>query len=180
MGNIHEGMRFKTISTIFKFKDPTGKIGEAIHNGMPVEEAVKKYSDAFIEKEQHIGNLALNAGITALLNCITGISVAIQWSAGVASIGVGESATGAVATQTNLLGSTKTYKGMDANFPSVANQTATWQATFATGDANIAWNEYVVNSTVAGDGTSLNRVVTSKGTKASGETWTLQIQITPA
>ncbi len=52
-----------------------------------------------------------------------------------------------------------------------------WRATFGSGDANEAWNEYAVDNGAAAH-KLLNRKVESKGTKVSGETWTLSLQIT--
>lgn len=174
-------MSFKTTTKVFKFLDPNDKIANLVRGGMTVEDAVKKFSEKFIGKEEHTGNLALNAGITLLLQLLGATASPTAFSSAASSMGIGDSATAAVATQTNLLAaSNKQYNVMDSTYPTVVNQTITWQATFASADANFAWQEYVINNATNGAGTSLNRIVTSKGTKAVGETWILQIQITPA
>ena len=115
-----------------------------------------------------------------MLDMITGIDTSSQkWSSTYASVGVGDSATAADPTQTNLVAaSNKTYKTMDSTYPKRTTQVMVWQGTFASADANYAWQEYVVANHVDGTGVCLNRVVNSKGTKVSGETWVLQIQIT--
>jgi peroxiredoxin len=101
------------------------------------------------------------------------------WDNTHAYLGVGDSATAAVATQTGLQAATnKTYKAMDSTFPTRATQVCTWQATFASGDANYSWQEYTVVNASSDTGKNLNRVCADKGTKASGETWTLQLAIT--
>jgi len=83
-----------------------------------------------------------------------------------------------LATQTNLqAGTNKKYNAMSATYPQRSNQTVTWQAVFASADANYAWREFLVANGSAGT-TALNRKVSYQGVKASGQTWTLQLQIT--
>lgn len=83
-----------------------------------------------------------------------------------------------LATQSALqAGSNKKFNAMSATFPSLAGQTLTWQAVFASADANFAWREFGV-ANASGGTTLLNRKVSPQGTKASGQTWTLQLQIT--
>jgi hypothetical protein len=66
---------------------------------------------------------------------------------------------------------------MDATYPQRSGQIAEWRSTFGSGDANEAWNEYAVDNGATAH-KLLNRKVESKGTKASGETWTLSLKIT--
>jgi hypothetical protein len=92
---------------------------------------------------------------------------------------VGDSNAAESATQTGLQAATnKTYKAMDATYPQRSNQTAEWRATFGSAEANYAWEEYTVVNAASDTGKNLNRKISSKGTKASGETWTLSLQIT--
>lgn len=181
---IKENFKMRTKATIFKFKDPNDEIANAIRAGMKPEDAIKKFgAERFIGKEVHEGNVALDDGIAELIKLLTATGSPTAYSNAAAYIGVGESATAAAHTQTGLLGSTKTYKAMDTSYPTTVLTypcSATWQSTFGSADANIAWNEYIVCHSVTGAAPVLNRIVTSKGTKASGETWTLQIQITPS
>jgi hypothetical protein len=67
---------------------------------------------------------------------------------------------------------------MDATYPQRSNQTAEWRATFGSSDANYAWEEYTVVNAASDTGKNLNRKTASKGTKASGESWVLSLQIT--
>jgi hypothetical protein len=68
-------------------------------------------------------------------------------------------------------------KAMDATFPSIAGAVITYQATFATGDANWAWNEWGVFN-AASAGTMFQRKVESLGTKTSAQTWQFNVAIT--
>jgi hypothetical protein len=96
-----------------------------------------------------------------------------------ARLGVGDSNTAEAASQTGLQAATnKTFKAMDSGYPQRSGQTAEWRATFGSSDANYAWEEYTVVNAADDAGVNLNRKVSSKGTKASGETWTLSLQIT--
>lgn len=97
-----------------------------------------------------------------------------------AYIGVGDSTTAFAATQTDLQAATnKLRKAMDATYPTVAANVITFRSTFATGDANFAWNEWGVFNAASG-GTMLNRKVESLGTKTSAQTWQFTVQITLA
>ena len=126
-----------------------------------------------IERE---GNLLLNEGIALLLDLLIGAG-GTPYNNANAQIGVGDSATAAAATQTDLQAATnKLFKGMDATFPSRTNQTVTWKATFGGAEANWAWNEWAIRNSAAA-GIDLNRRVESLGTKVSG-TWTITVTVT--
>jgi hypothetical protein len=133
-----------------------------------------------IEEE---GNLLLNAGITQLLRLLTNIGPATAYSSGVAYIKVGNSSTAASASQTDLQGGSVAEMPMDAGYPAISSQTATWRATFDTGDANFAWEEVGVKNASGAVSSSvvlLNRKVQSFGTKASGAIWTMTLNLTIA
>ncbi len=105
-----------------------------------------------------------------------------------AAIGVGDSTTAVVATHTDLQAATnKLRKAMDATYPQHTDATTSgaasiaYRSTFATGDANYAWQEWgIFNSVSAGVGRMLNRKVESLGTKTSASTWTLTLTLTLA
>jgi len=121
------------------------------------------------------GNCLLNSGIDEMWDLIVGDSANHFNNAG-SQIGVGDSNTAASPTQTDLQATTnKTYKGMDSGYPASTSQKATFKASFGSGDANYAWNEWVVKQSTSGK--CLNRKVESLGTK-SGGTWTLEVNIT--
>lgn len=124
------------------------------------------------------GNLLLNEGIALLLDLLIGAGGTAYNNAN-SYIGVGDSSTAESASQTGLQASTnKTYKVMQATYPSRSAQTVTWRSVFASGDANYAWNEFTIVNASSDTGTNLNRKVSSQGTKASGQTWTVDVTVT--
>lgn len=124
------------------------------------------------------GNLLLNEGITRLLNLGQGESVTAYDNSN-SYIGVGDSNTAAVATQTGLqAASNKAWAAMDVGYPSITDQTWTFQSTFASGVANFAWEELSVGLANDDSGANLNRKVQSMGTKSSGTAWTVSCEIT--
>jgi len=134
-------------------------------------------------EDDYAGNLLLNAGITRLLNRLISDSTQ-EFDAANCRIGVGNSSTAASASQTDLQAAAgagnRQFELCDS--VSVSAQTLTVVATFESGDANFAWEEWGVDQGTA-DGTTvvapmLNRKVASMGTKASGAVWVLTITIT--
>ena len=137
-------------------------------------EAVAPYE--VIEGED---NCLLNTGIDEMWDLVTGaVSGASHiYDNAAAQIGVGDSSTGAAASQTDLQAVTnKTYKGMEATFPTSTAQKVTLKSSFGSADANYVWNEWVVKQSTSAK--CLNRKVSAMGTKASGSTWTLEVTIT--
>ncbi len=120
------------------------------------------------------GNCLLNTGIDEMWDLIVGDS-SNHFNNASAQIGVGDSNTAANASQTDLQGSNKTYKGMEATYPTSTSQKATFKASFGESDANYTWNEWVVKQQTSAK--CLNRKVDALGTK-SGGTWTLEVSIT--
>jgi hypothetical protein len=163
---------------IDKFKDPKGEIASALQVGMPVAKAISLYAKAFICTEEFEANIALNEGLQELIDVICGLGTPTKWDNTNARLGVGDSNAAENATHTGLQAATnKTYKAMDTSYPARTNQTAEWRATFASGDANYAWEEYTVVNASTDTGKNLNRKISSKGTKVSGETWVLSVQV---
>lgn len=156
-----EVIRYKTRWRITKYADT-----QAYAQGRP-------FAVAEID-----GNLLLNEGITALLNLLLG-NAETNFGSANAYIGVGDSATVESAAQTDLQAATnKAYQAMEAGYPIVSNQTVTWRAVFGSADANFAWNEFTVANASSGTGDNLNRKVSAQGTKASGQTWTVDLSVT--
>lgn len=124
------------------------------------------------------GNLLLNEGIALLQSLLTG-GAGTNYGNAAAYLGVGDSDTAASASQTGLQAETnKTYKAMEATYPSIASQTTTWRAVFGSDDANFAWKEFTVANGNSDSAVNLNRKVSAQGTKTSGQTWTLDLAIT--
>jgi hypothetical protein len=175
---IPESIPYHPFWEIHKFKDPTGEIGKALQKGAPLQQfASAEYA---VERFEH--NIALREGITELLGLIAGIGSPAAWSNAAAYLGVGTSTTGAAATQTGLIAN-PVYKAMDSTYPQVvtvgsgSSNALEWRSTFGSSDANQAWEEYSVSNTSSDTGKNLNRYATAKGTKSSGETWTLSLKI---
>jgi hypothetical protein len=155
---VRESFRYKTQWVIDKFAND--------HDAL----AGKAFEQVVID-----GNLLLNAGINLLLTLGAG-GAGTAFNNANARIGVGDSTAAEAATQTGLQAATnKTYKAMDATYPtSGTSQQIVFRATFIGTDANYAWQEFTVdNGTI-----SLNRKVSNQGTKVSGQTWTITVTIT--
>lgn len=115
------------------------------------------------------------AGINHLAQALVGQGV---WFNGAnAHIGVGNGTNAFAASQTDLMGSSKFRKGMDADYPVVAAPVVTFKATFAKSEANFAWNEWGVFNAKTG-GVMLNRVVEGNGTKQANQTWVMEVSVT--
>jgi len=175
---IKENVRFKTEWRIDKFKDSKGIIAKALNGGISVEEAVVQADENFFGSEIFEGNLGLNEGLQELIDIICGLSSPTKWDASNARLGVGDGTAAESATQTGLQGTNKTFKVMDSGYPNRSSQTAEWRATFGSAEGNHAWEEFTVVNAADDTGKNLNRKTASKGTKASGETWTLSLKIT--
>lgn len=126
------------------------------------------------------GNCLLNTGINELWDIVTGVVSGVDHiftvSAAYVTIGVGDSTDEEDATETDLQAATnKTYKGMETGYPTSLTQKVTFKSSFGSGDANYAWQEWVVKH--ATSAICLNRKVESLGTKSTG-TWTLEVDIT--
>lgn len=136
----------------------------------------KKVGEAEVAEEIP-GNLLLNEGIAEMLDLMAGEGSPTAFNTANARVGVGDSSTAAAATQTDLQAATnKTYKGMNGAYPTRTSQTMAWQADFTSGEANYAWNEWVIDNGATAAKT-LNRKVESLGTKSTG-TWTLTGSVT--
>ena len=122
-------------------------------------------------------NIFLTAGINELWKLVVGSS-ANTFTNAQALIGIGDSAAASTAGMTDLQAATnKTYKAMDATFPTApAAGAVQFKSTFGTADANYAWNEFVVKqltSTIC-----LDRGTGTFGTKAAGTTWVTTVTLT--
>jgi hypothetical protein len=143
-------------------------------------------ADALIERVEREGNLLLTGGASALWHRLTGGSTVAAYSNANAHIGVGNSTTAEATAQTDLQGASKTRKAMDATYPLHTDTTGTagsksivFRSTFATGDANYAWEEWgIFNASAAGR--MLNRKVEALGTKTAAATWVLTITLSLA
>lgn len=123
------------------------------------------------------GNLLLNEGIQELWDLAIAAGGTTAYNNANADIGVGDSNTAEVATQTDLQASTnKLFKAMVATYPIRTNQTVDFRSDFLTAEANYAWQEWSVRNGNTRN-KNLNRKVQALGTKSTG-TWTLTASIT--
>jgi hypothetical protein len=162
--------------TVVKYKDPDGKLAEMSRKGLSTEELNTIFPDRFIEASVVEGNVGLNEGINELLKLIA-TTGAVKWDSTNAYLGVGSSSAAENPTQTGLT-TVLNYVGMDGTYPQITAQTVTWKSTFGAGVGTGSWQEFTVSNTNLDTGKNLNRKVIDKGTKAAGETWTLQLDIT--
>lgn len=135
-----------------------------------------------------VGNLLVTVGLNRITNLIIGGGGAAMNNAQM-FCGVGDSTTAAAVGDTALGAATnKYYQGIDATYPTQSNGVISANCTFASGNANYAWQEWVwgvaTGTLTAGTtppGTSpiiINHKVQSLGTKVTGSVWTLQASIT--
>jgi hypothetical protein len=161
-----EGMRLTTRCVIDKYE------GDYASEAVAQAAGAKPYERLIID-----GNLALNAGLALMLDLLIAAG-GTSFANANARLAVGDSSTAAAASQTDLQAATnKLRKAMDATFPSRSSQTLTFKSTFATGDANFAWNEWGIANSSSG-ATMLNRKVESMGTKSAGQTWVMTATVT--
>lgn len=134
-------------------------------------------------------NLIVHAGWAALLGGIAGTSIGTKFSGSAGRIGVGTSSTAATAADVQLGGdtggsSTTSYYQLVSGAPvittSVAPATLVFTATFGSGNANYAWNEFGIDNGTASSVTTtstgyvfINHGISAQGTKASGQTWNI-------
>lgn len=177
----HDAVKWRCHWKLEKFHTPGGT-PESFDGLTPFE---------VIERE---GNLLMYGGASVLWQALIGNGTTTAGQAltyfnnAQAAIGVGDSTTAAAATQTNVQAATnKLRKAMDATYPQHTDATTsgaasiTFKSTFATGDANFAWQEWgVFNSTTDGTGRMLNRKVESLGTKTSAASWAFTVTLTLA
>ena len=121
-------------------------------------------------------NVFLNSGINEIWKLVCG-NAGTAFTNALATIGVGDSTTAEDPAQTDLQAVTnKTYKGMEASYPtSGTSQKATFQSSFGSADANYSWQEFVIKN--SSSLICLNRKVSNQGTKVSGQTWVLTVEL---
>jgi len=154
-------------------------------------EALDLYSDKeafglFDAPQQSIidGNLLLNEGINNLWT-VACSATGTKFDTTNAYIGVGDSNTAEVATQTELQAVTnRWYQVMDATYPTYGtSQLATFLVTVAGTNANFSWNEMTLaagaNTGASPPTGTLNlcRKVSAQGAKQSGQIWVMTYSV---
>lgn len=128
----------------------------------------------------HEGNLVTNVGWTRLMNLLTNQGATQAYDATHTRIGVGDTATAAAYTDTDLgalTGATHRWWKLVSGAATLGTKTMSWSATVGTGDGNFHWQEWGVdNGTADGTGAStaplFNHAISDQGTKVSGQVWT--------
>lgn len=160
-------------------KEVRAKAESFLKEGHTIKEAVKLFGGQYLGKQAILGNLLLNEGINELWTLGAG-GGGTAFNNSNSYLGVGDDSTAEAASQTGLQAATnKLYKAMDATYPTYGtSQKITFRSTFASGDANFAWNEFTVANGSSDSGKNLNRKVSAQGTKTSGQSWQLTLEIT--
>lgn len=173
----HDGQKWRCHTKLEKFHgDSTSP--EDLYDTVEIDGNILVIGGASVQWQTLIGN-----GTATAAQALT------YFNNGNAHIGVGGGAgatTAAADTQTDLAGASKTRKAMDATYPlhtdstgTAGSKSITFRSTFATGDANYAWDEWgIFNASSAGR--MLNRKVEALGTKTSAATWVLTITLSLA
>ncbi|MFB3880958.1 MAG: hypothetical protein ACE149_06825 [Armatimonadota bacterium] len=123
------------------------------------------------------GNLLTQTGINQLWLALTG-GAFTAFSNANARIGVGNSNVAAQATDTDLLGTSASWKTMEAGYPLVsvlADRKVSFRSIFGATEGNHAWEEWGLDNGAAAH-KLLNRKVESLGTKSSGS-WQITVEI---
>lgn len=139
------------------------------------------YDLGIIDEILHLeGNTLLDEGINLIWTLLCG-GAGTNFANANACIGVGDSSAAAAATQTGLQGTNKIYKGMDSGYPTYGtSQKATFKSTYGSTEGNFTWNEWSISNGNSDAATNLNRKVEAMGTKASGSTWVLTVDVSLA
>lgn len=175
------------------------KAHHSVANGA-LREALEKYTGAPEDgTAEAAGNLLTTMGLTTITALLIGAGgTGALFNIGPSAkpvCGVGATATAAAVTDVALgaNGTSAWYQAMDPTFPTVSAGVMTGQTTFASGDANFAWNEWCWASgsgTVTASATFAsvyataasrsmwNHKIASLGTKASGAAWVFTTTIT--
>ena len=143
----------------------------------------------YSETQHDNANMIVQQGWVWLLGGVAGTTMGTKFSATNARIGVGTSTTPAAYSQTYLQGdtgsgSTTSYYQLVSTAPVISTgstpPTLVFTASFGTGVANWAWNEFGTDNAnasgvylngLAGGYALFNRGVSAQGVKASGQTW---------
>lgn len=151
----------KAVWTIRKFAND-----EAVRKNLPFE--VIKFK----------GNCLCNEGINEILTIIGSAASGTKYDNTNANLIVGTGSGAAAATDTEATFTAGVKKAMMTSYPTYGtSQKITFKSSYGSGDANQAWNEFgTLNA--ASSGKLLNRKVSVQGTKVSGQTWELSLEIT--
>lgn len=141
--------------------------------------------------QEEPGNILVTAGLGLISNLIEGAG-GTPFAHADAIVGVGATATAATIADVHLGadGGSAYYQQADTSYPTASGGVITAVSTFASVNANFAWNEWCLATgsggitagatlaSVATTPTMLNHKIASLGTKASGAAWVFTATIT--
>lgn len=192
---LHDGLNWKAYARVDKYSaDQTEwvarKTGVAEPSGRLLRDLAGNPEDGTAEAH---GNLLVTVGLSLITNLMIGGTTAGSIKNAQAICGVGATATAATVADTALGadGGSAYYQQADATYPSRSNGVITMVSTFASGNANFAWQEWCWASCASGSitgGATLASVATgvvmwnhkiqSLGTKGSGASWVFTTTVT--
>jgi hypothetical protein len=171
-----DAVRGTSVTRVFMFRDPDGRIARLLERGVPVEDAVMLFRDALVGRRLVTGNVFLNEGIQFIWKAVTGAS-GLTYFGSNSCIGVGDGTAAEDPAQTGLTGTNKAYKQVDSGYPQLAGSSVRFRATFGPNEAAFAWNEWTV-ANGCGDGyVNLNRKAATLGTKPADATWVIEVML---
>ena len=167
-------LKWRTVSVIQKWYDPDNEIADAIRSGkITIEDAKRLYKKNFLGEYVKYGNIILDNGATVILQLLTGASGVNPYNNAYAQICISNNNSSPSPSMTNLDGTQSACLPMNSGYPSVSGNTATFQATASTSQANFCWYMWGLYN----GSTYLNAVQVNMGTKTSNETWTITVKL---
>jgi hypothetical protein len=127
--------------------------------------------------EEFAGNKLLDEGVNEMWKLIAGLG-GKSFNKNNSYIGVGDGTTAASGDQTGLQGANNLYRAVDPTYPQVMNQTITYRATFGSGEAAWAWQEFTIANGDSDSAINICRKVENHSTKPLNDTWVISLSIT--
>ncbi len=132
-----DALKWRTTSIIQKWYDPDGKIANEIKTGkITVADAKIKYKKNLLGEYVKYGNIILDGGATVILQLLTGVSGVNPFNNANAQICISNNNSSPSASETSLGGTSSACLPMNSGYPTVSGNTATFQSTASTSQAN--------------------------------------------
>lgn len=160
-------------------------LGISEHSQWRVEWKVEKWIDtarkiAGFEPDEVVcdtQNIILDSGANEMLKLIAGTGgTAFDATNSYIFVGTDTSAENSAQSGVLATGGNRAYAKLDSGYPAVSGRQVTYRASFGDSEANFAWNEASIANGIGASSVSMNRKVSSLGTKTTG-TWTIQITV---
>lgn len=127
--------------------------------------------------EEFAGNKLLDEGVNEMWKLIAGLG-GKSFNKNNSYIGVGDGTTAASGDQTGLQGANKLYKAVDPTYPQINAQTITYRATYGSGEAAFAFQEFTIANGDSDSAVNLCRKVDDHSSKPLADTWVISCSIT--